>query len=212
MHHMKFKFISFNVKGLRALKKRQKIIAFLKDKIHHNGFLFLQETHSTKHDENTWKQQFSSKTFFSHGENNSCGVLISYLGDKTLEIKKELRDTNGRILILDAIIDGSKFILINVYNANTENEQGKTLSNLITLLESIYNQDKASICGGDFNLFFDKTLECDKGNPKLKKDSVAKLIGFKETFDLCDIWRVRNPNSKDLLLDKNIFLVLSRED
>ena len=47
-----------------------------------------------------------------------------------------------------------------------------------------------------FNLFFNSKLEAQSGNPTLKKKSLAKLIEFKETYDLCDIWRVRNTKSK----------------
>ena len=38
---------------------------------------------------------------------------------------------------------------------------------------------------GDFNLFFNSKLEAQGGNPTLKKKSLAKLIEFKETCDLC---------------------------
>ena len=48
---------------------------------------------------------------------------------------------------------------------------------------------------GDFNLFFNSKLEAQHGNPTLKKNSLAKRIEFKETYDLCDIWRVRNKKS-----------------
>ena len=34
------------------------------------------------------------------------------------------------------------------------------------------------------------------GNPTIKKKSLAKLIEFKEIYELCDIWGVRNANSK----------------
>ena len=49
---------------------------------------------------------------------------------------------------------------------------------------------------GDFNLFFNSKLEAQGGNPTLKKKCLVKLIEFKETYDLCDIWRVRNTKSK----------------
>ena len=49
---------------------------------------------------------------------------------------------------------------------------------------------------GDFNLFFNSKLEAQGGNPTLKKKSLAKLIEFKETCDLCDIWGVRNTKPK----------------
>ena len=49
---------------------------------------------------------------------------------------------------------------------------------------------------GDFNLFFDSKLDAQGGNPTIKKKSLAKLIEVKESYDLCDIWRVRNTKSR----------------
>ena len=43
-----------NVKGLQSSKKRIKLIEYFRSKLNHNGFLFLQETHSTIKNENTW--------------------------------------------------------------------------------------------------------------------------------------------------------------
>ena len=45
---------------------------------------------------------------------------------------------------------------------------------------------------GDFNLLFDWKLDAQAGNPTTKKKSLAKLIELKESYDLCDIWTVRN--------------------
>ena len=47
----------------------------------------------------------------------------------------------------------------------------------------------------DFNLFFDSKLDAQGGNPTIKKKSIAKPIELKESYDLCDIWRVRNTKS-----------------
>ena len=49
---------------------------------------------------------------------------------------------------------------------------------------------------GDFNLFFDSKLDAPGGNPTMKKKSLAKLIELKESYGLCDIWRVRNMKSR----------------
>ena len=49
---------------------------------------------------------------------------------------------------------------------------------------------------GDFNLLFDSKLDAQGGNPTMKKKSLAKLIELKESYDLCDIWRVRNMKSR----------------
>ena len=71
------------------------------------------------------------------------------------------------------------------------------MSSLFELLEEFdISLTKQLVMAGDFNLFFNSTLEAQGGNPTLKKKSLAKLIEFKETYDLCDIWRVRNTKSK----------------
>ena len=49
---------------------------------------------------------------------------------------------------------------------------------------------------GDFNLLFDSKLDAQGGNPTMKTKSLAKLIELKESYDLCDIWRVRNMKSR----------------
>ena len=35
-----------------------------------------------------------------------------------------------------------------------------------------------------------------RGSPLLKKHSLSEIIKLNETFNLCDIWRVRNPHKK----------------
>ena len=56
--------------------------------------------------------------------------------------------------------------------------------------------DKKVIFAGDFNLIFDKNLESAGGSPLLKKHSLSEIIKLNENFNLCDIWRVRNPHKK----------------
>ena len=51
-------------------------------------------------------------------------------------------------LIIEALIDETEFILINLYNANTENDQLATFSELSNLLENfdLINLGVISIC------------------------------------------------------------------
>ena len=120
----KINFISNNVKGFQSTNKRLKLIKYFKDKIVSNGFLFVQETHSTVNDEIKWKDDFKGEVFYSHGKSNSCGVLICFIGSKRLFIRNKLSDNDGRILILDVDIDDENFILINLYNPNTFETNG----------------------------------------------------------------------------------------
>ena len=45
-------------------------------------------------------------------------------------------DKHGRILILEALIDDTEFILINLYSANTKDDQLTTFSEPTNLLEN----------------------------------------------------------------------------
>ena len=112
-------------------------------------------------------------------------------------VKSKVHDNDGRILILEATIDGSDYLLINLYSVNTEREQLTTIKNLNNLLKDFEDfHDKKVIFAGDFNLAFYKTLESEEGNPLLKKHKLSKIIKLNETFNLCDFWRVRNPHKK----------------
>ena len=183
------KFISNNVNGIQSTKKRLKLIEYFKSNLNSEGFLFLQETHSTLKDEVNWTQEFKGQLFFSHGKSNSCGVLICYFGSKNLKIRNKIADKDGRILILEIELDDQSFTLINLYNPNTESEQLEVLEKLENML-STSNPTQVSqiIFAGDFNLFFNSKLESDRGNPVYKSCSVAKLIELKEKYTLTDIW------------------------
>ena len=62
-------------------------------------------------------------------------VLIAIYGNLNICVKNKMHDNDGRVLILDATINGSDYLLINFYNANTEREQLTTIKNLNNLLK-----------------------------------------------------------------------------
>ena len=65
------------------------------------------------------------------------------------------------------------------------------------MLETITDlYDKHIVLAGDFNFFFDTSLDSYRGKPTLKNKSIAKFIELKKKFGLCDIWRIRNPKTK----------------
>ena len=118
-------------------------------------------------------------------------------GNLNICVKNKVHDNDGRVLILDTTINGSHYLLIIFYNANTKREQLTTIKNLNNLLKDFEDfHDKKVIFVGDFNLIFDKNLESAGGSPLLKKHSLSEIIKLNENFNLCDIWRVRNPHKK----------------
>ena len=137
--------------------------------------------------------------FFFHGASNSCGVL-----SWSFVLNEQKTDNSGRILILDITLDVDQYISINLYNANTETEQVKILEELQSLLKNLdSSQNKRIIFAGDFNIFFNAKLEAKGGKPLLKRKSITKLAEIKESLDICDIWRIRNPNTWNFTFRQN---------
>ena len=97
--------------------------------------------------------------FFSHGKTLSCCVLIGFYGNINYSVKKKLSDDSGRILLLDVTINGTEYLLINLYNENTEPEQLNILEGVLKMLKDFQVlSEKNIIFAEDFNLFFDQKL------------------------------------------------------
>ena len=188
-NQLNFNFLANDVKGLQSTKKWLKLFNFLKNKIGPKGILFLHETHSSVETENKWIDNFKDKIYYSHGKTNSCGLLIAFYGNLNICVKNKVNDNDGRVLILEATIDGSDYLLINLYNANTEKEQLTTIKNLNNLLKDFEDfHDKNVIFAGDFNLIFNKNLESagdgGVGEVLLRKHILSEIIKLNEAFNL----------------------------
>ena len=147
----KLSFLTNNVKGIKASEKRL--------------------THCSVDVQKKWNDDYQGQLFFSHGKTNSWGITIGYNGKKSFELLSKFNDKSGRIIIIEVKIENEVWLLINLYNANTENEQLSTQSDLSNMLEKIDDiNNKSIVYGRDFNLFFKAKLEALAGNPVLKKN------------------------------------------
>ena len=175
------------MRGLREYRKSKKIFNWVAKHGGNRRIAFLQETHSTVDIETEW----------SHGTSNSKGVAILFGAKLDYSIVKKIIDQNGRFILVLFLLQGNTFLLINSYAPNDEKNQ---VSLLLEICEIIYNLDcpvdTSFIWGGDFNFIFDIELEASGGNPKLKTRSIEAIREIMLDLDLCDIWRVRNPDAK----------------
>ena len=129
---------------------------------------------------------------------------ILYLRSKKIKQTSKISDKPERIPLVEATIDGTLFVLINTYNANTDLEQLETLSDLLNIFGEVkFTQNKNIVLGGDFNLIFDISIESFEGNLCLQKKSFTKLIQINKIFNSCDIWRIQN--SKMTFSKNNIY-------
>ena len=61
--------------------------------------------------------------------------LLTLVKRPLFVLNKQKIDKAGRILILNVMLDADKYILINLYNANTETEQCKVFNELQKLVK-----------------------------------------------------------------------------
>ena len=97
-------------------------------------------------------------------------------------------------MVIEVKTDDSVFVLINIYNANTESEQLHTLNNLINILETFEDiWDKSVVLGGDFNVIFNPSLNSEGGKPVITKENISKVntINIKSR----PLWYLENSHS-----------------
>jgi len=160
---------------------------------------FLQETYSTKSDVNTWKNQWGGDVLYSHGSNHSKGVMILFKPKVDVVIKECCIDDQGRYIIVNVVIKGTLVQLVNIYAPNAEAEQGIFFENICKQMVDLRSQDGHVIAGGDMNVILDPVLD-RKGGQYKNSMQYTKVISSIDTLmeehELCDIWRVLNPDTR----------------
>ena len=70
-----------------------KVFKYIKNAIASSGFIFLQETHFTIHmKKKSGTIEFKGKLFFLHGQSNSCGVAIGFIGNMNSKVSNKKQD------------------------------------------------------------------------------------------------------------------------
>ena len=68
------------------------------------------------------------------------------------------------------------------------------------------------ICAEDWNLIFDATRDSFGGKAVLKRKVIFQLKSIMSSYDLVDIWRVRNPTLRQFKWRRKTPLQMSRRD
>ena len=94
---------------------------------------------------------FCKKSNEENGKTNSVdfsGVLITLFGKNKRSVNSQITDQHGKILFLDVTKDGSKYVLVIIYNANKESEQLKVLNYLSKLMKKVKNNTRKTAWPG----------------------------------------------------------------
>ena len=104
---------------------------------------------------------------------HSKGTLVLIKQGLDFEQKSVLCDPNGRFIILEAVVQGTPVLFVNIYAPNKIHEQEAFFKKIDGKLDEYdFDPNRKVIMGGDFNIFFDEDLDCIGGHPKIKQKSV----------------------------------------
>ena len=190
---MDLRIITLNVRGLGSPNKRRAIFNYYRSRC---DVLCLQETHSTADCEAPWQNEWKGKIYFSHCSSSAKGTAILINCRTNIQIESFDRDERGRFLICNAAYESMKITLCSLYAPNEDNPQF-----FLNLLSRVSDAIDSLILLGDFNLVIDMSVDSVNTLSNHNK-SVEVLQQFMNETLLIDIWRVRNPELRLLLLQK----------
>ena len=178
--------------------KRHNVLNHIK-KLANKAIFLLQETHSEKSDEDSYRHIWGTKDFLlNHGATNSRGTAIffSNVGYKQIFY---FSDNIGRLQILSIKLteNDKKLLIVNIYNPNNENPQVELLKLLFEKLDEVPNiLEHEIVIGGDWNCILDRNLDSNGGNPGTKTNTLAEISKIRNKYDLIDIFRAKHPDLK----------------
>lgn len=182
-----FKIVSLNVNGLINPIKRDKIITKMKRE--KKQIIFFQETHLSQAEHEKLKRFGYRNTFHStFKDGHKRGVSILIHNSLNFELLKEIRDKEGRYVLVRCRLENRLVTLLNVYIP-----PGNSQNVLKVLFELIDSESQGTlVCGGDFNM----VLNNKKDSTSHKRNQTSQGKMFKRCLEeagLMDIWRDLHP-------------------
>ena len=174
------------MRGLRDDKKRRAIFNYYKKRA---DILCFQETHSDLNTQKIWRTEWGGVCFFAHCSSASAGVCILINRNFYCNVNKVLIDHKGRYVICELIMENdTKLTICAIYAPNTDSP-----SFFEALSQNLMDFEQQKIIIGDFNLVLN--AEIDRyGSSYNNKKAAKRLKDLMNEENLCDVWRVRNPD------------------
>ncbi|CAH3045897.1 unnamed protein product, partial [Porites lobata] len=114
--------------------------------------------------------------------------------EKLKQARKE-----GQYVIIKAEFNDKMYVLINIYAPNKDSNIVSFFNNLLLILRNNnFDEEENIIMGGDFNCPLNPLMDKKGGQLSPRKSVVSTISNLLEEFDLVDIWRVKNPQKKEL--------------
>ena len=182
---------AMNVRGISSNPlKRRDVFCWLKEK--KLDIALLSEVHSENEIVNKWIAEWGYKGFFSSYTKSSRGVCILFRNTFEFNIHSELKDVNGRFVILDLTLQEVRMSLVVLYGPN---EDDPTFFE--TIFDHLIRTDNTTfIIAGDLNVVLDYDMDCKNYQGRNNPLSQNIIKDKMQTLGLIDIWRLNNPDKK----------------
>jgi exonuclease III len=185
--------LTLNAQGLRDKMKRQRVYEWCK---HQNSdIVFIQETHFTNELEQVIEQEWNGTASHCYGTSQSRGVSILFSSKLQYEIIDTYNSGDGRLLLTNIQTKDGVYCLVNLYAPNDTNSRNTFFKNVHSIIT-----DKCMgylIIGGDFNDTMNALIDRkSKTTTRKRKQAVHSLTTLLKQNKLCDIWRIKNPSTR----------------
>ena len=137
--------ITFNVNGLNAPTKRQRLAEWIQKQDPY--ICCLQETHLKTRDTYRLKVKGWKKIFHANGEQEKAEVAILIIDKLDFEIKTVIRDKEGHYIMSKGPIQEGDITIINIYAPNIGSPQ--YVRQMLTSMKGEINSNTVIV--GDFN-------------------------------------------------------------
>lgn len=201
------KVISYKVKGLHNPIKRKKILHQLKQV--NCQIAYLQETHLPDGEHEKLKKSWADKVYYSsHRSGRSKGVSI--LIHRQINFTQMLvhKDTEGRYVLVNRLINGIEVSLLNVYAPNEDEPD------FIRMLFDVILKHSTGLLlmGGDFNCVMLQLMDRQPASKASMSKMSRTLKHLSTESGLVDVWRSKFPRSKDFTFYSSRHMSYSRID
>ncbi|XP_054631650.1 E3 ubiquitin-protein ligase znrf1 isoform X1 [Dunckerocampus dactyliophorus] len=200
-------FVTWNVRGVGSIEKRQKMFNHLKNT--QADIVLLQETHMSKSAVHTLHSPQFPHTYLASYNSKQRGVAILINRRVNFTLHNTITDTEGRYIIMNISVDNVHFCIANIYGPNVDDPSffHAFFSSLSAHL------DTSMISGGDLNLVFNP--EVDRSSPAgrhRESQSTSILKKYMNDFGLCDAWRSYHPTHREYTYFSPVHHTYSRID
>ena len=203
---MALKILSMNCQGLGDLDTRRDVFNYLR-KMDCSIFC-LQDTHFENAQKAYIRAQWGYECLTNSFNSSSRGVAILFKSNFEYKLGRTKCDDNGNLLVIEIETSFYRITIVNIYGPNKDTPDFyKMVSESLEEFDNEFN-----IVCGDFNLVLDQELDTynykHRNNPQARNE----ILKIMNKFNLCDPWRINNPDSRRYTWSKKAPLKKARLD